>query len=44
MRWLSGGTASDLLNPIASELLDIRPVGTAVNKVGNEGEGLWGRA
>jgi putative SOS response-associated peptidase YedK len=41
MRWLAGGTASDLLNPIASDLLDIRPVGTAVNKVGNEGEGLW---
>jgi putative SOS response-associated peptidase YedK len=40
-RWLAGGTASDLLNPIASDLLAIRPVGTAVNKVGNEGEELW---
>jgi putative SOS response-associated peptidase YedK len=43
-RWLAGDDASDLLNPIASEHLDIRPVGTAVNKVGNEGEELWARA
>jgi putative SOS response-associated peptidase YedK len=43
-RWLSGGDAEDLLAPIASELLDIWPVGTAVNKVGNEGEEVWRKA
>jgi putative SOS response-associated peptidase YedK len=43
-RWLAGEDAADLLNPIASKLLDIRPVGTAVNKVGNDGEELWREA
>ncbi|BCJ89803.1 DUF159 family protein [Terrihabitans soli] len=41
--WLAGEDAAGLLKPIASKLLDIRPVGTAVNKVGNEGEELWNR-
>lgn len=40
-RWLAGEDATDLLKPVASDHLDIRPVGTAVNKVGNEGEELW---
>lgn len=43
-RWLSGADVTDLLKPVASGLLDIRPVGTAVNKVGNEGEELWRKA
>lgn len=40
-RWLAGADTADLLKPIASKLLDVWPVGTAVNKVGNEGEDLW---
>ncbi len=39
--WLSGGEAEGLLKPLAAEAMEIWPVSTAVNKVGNEGEGLW---
>jgi putative SOS response-associated peptidase YedK len=40
-RWLSGDDVTDLLKPLPAEYLDIWPVSTAVNKVGNEGEELW---
>jgi len=41
--WLSGAEASDLLTPLPAEFMEMWPVSTAVNKVGNEGEELWER-
>ena len=42
--WLSGAEASDLLTPLPAELMEMWPVSTAVNKVGNEDEELWAPA
>ncbi len=42
-RWLAGEDVTDLLKPLPAERLEMWPVSTAVNKVGNEGAELWER-
>ncbi len=41
-RWLGGEDVSDLLGPYPAGGMEMWPVSTAVNKVRNEREELWG--